>query len=79
MRTAEYEGEIDGAAEMLEESPVACAGCGETYPDSALDSDGRCDRCFIKTSRVRDTYFRPEAVGGVFDGYGVISYADLGS
>ncbi|HKQ76709.1 MAG TPA: hypothetical protein VJ810_23645 [Blastocatellia bacterium] len=78
MRTAEYESDIDRVAEIAAERSAACAGCGETYPDSALDSNGRCERCLIKTSRVRDTYFRPEAVGGVFDGYGVISDADPG-
>jgi hypothetical protein len=72
----EYDNEPDGAE--ITESPVACEGCGETWPDSALDGAGRCERCAIKAHRQRETYFRPEEVGGVWDGFGVISDADPG-
>jgi uncharacterized paraquat-inducible protein A len=51
----------------FEESPVACEGCGETYPDSALDSNGRCERCAIKARRRREEYFRDEVNPEIYE------------
>jgi len=64
------------------EIPTACANCGETYPDSALDSSGFCQECCLhrrlEAAHRREAYFREEDWSGVFDGYGVMSEADHG-
>jgi hypothetical protein len=62
--------------ELIPESPVACEGCGETWPDSALAGDGLCQSCQFKrhleAKRRSEEYFR------IVDGGYEISDADPG-
>lgn len=62
--------------EPMPESPVACAGCDETYPDSALDGDGLCQSCCLK--RYAEPRGRREEYWRIVDGGYEISDADPG-